>query len=253
MVLGLGDADGIGGAVAIVAALLAVVAIFWSVVAPTGPIASALGSLWSGITGAVGSLLGVTGTDAILFGGGAVGIAVAIWRASEAPSGEESTLWPLVALVSLASMGYVVLSDLSGFAATAMSLWWLPILLVVAYVGFVFVDERTMSGSGSSATTQTNRRVGNTAEEVANAGFGIVVAILGTAGAVAMAAMGALEVFGDLLAQFAGEASFLVVTALGYLGLGGSLPLDWIVPELSPAQFVAIAMIIGGLAIAFRR
>jgi fructose-1,6-bisphosphatase/inositol monophosphatase family enzyme len=254
MVLGLGNSNGLGTAVAIVAGLLAFVAVVWSAIgaATFGPrsVFGFFGSVWSALTGAFGTL---TGSDALLAGGGIVGLSVAVWRASEADSGEESTLWPLVALASMGAIGFVVLSDPSGAISAATSLWWVPVVAVLGYIGYVFVDERFQGGSGGTATNQTNRRVQGTAEEVSNAGIGMFVAILGTAAAVAMTIMSGLEVFGDLLAMFAGEAAYLVTVALGYLGIGGSLPGGWIVPDLSPAQFVAFALIIAGIAIAFRR
>jgi len=254
MVLGLGNADGLGTAAAIVGGLLAVVAVVWSAIGAatfgTGPVLRVFGSVWSGLTGAVGTL---TGADALLVGAGIVGLAVSVWQASEANSGEESTLWPLVSLASMGAIGYVVLSDPSGAISAATSLWWVPVLVVLAYIAYVFVDERFQGGSGGTATNQTNRRVQGTAEEVANAGIGMFVAILGTAAALAMTLMSGLELFGNVLAQFVGEAAYLATVVLGYLGFGGSLPGGWIVPDLSPAQFVAFALIIGGLAIAFRR
>jgi len=254
MVLGLGNADGLGTAAAIVGGLLAVVAVVWSAIGAatfgTGPFLRAFGSVWSGLTGGVGTL---TGADALLVGAGIVGLAISVWQAAEADSNEESTLWPLVSLASMGAIGYVVLSDPSGAISAATSLWWVPVLVVLAYIAYVFVDERFQGGSGGTATSQTNRRVQGTAEEVANAGIGMFVAILGTAAALAMTLISGLELFGDVLAVFAGEAAYLATVALGYLGYGGSLPGGWIVPDLSPAQFVAFALIIAGIAIAFRR
>jgi hypothetical protein len=250
------DSDSPIGSLAVLAGLAGVLAVLWAVASTTGTtgsITAALDSLWSGLTGAGGTLFGLTGMRELLVGGGVVAFAVAIWRASEADSGEESTLWPLVSLVAIAAIGYVVATDTAWFFGFIRSLWWVLIVVVVGYIAYVFVDERTSSSSGSSATKQTNRRVSDTSEEIATAGLGMFVAILATASALAMAVIGSVEIFGDLLAPFAGEVAYLATIALGYLGLGGSLPGGWIVPALGPVQFVAIAMIIGGLAIAFRR
>jgi hypothetical protein len=250
------DSDSPVGAAAVVAGLVGVLAVGYAVASATGTtgsITTALGGLWAGVMVAVDALLGRTGTRQLLVGGGVVAFLIAIWRASEADSGDESTLWPLMALVSIGAVGYVVAVHTAWFLGFLRSLWWVPIVVVVGYIGYVFVDERTSAGSSSSATTQTNRRVGDTTEELANAGLGMFVAILGTASAVAITVIGSVEIVGDLLAPFAGEVAYLGTVALGYLGLGGSLPYGWIVPDLGPAQFVAIAMIIGGLAIAFRR
>ena len=247
MALGLGNADGLGTAAAIVGGLLVVVAVVWSAIgtAVFGP---------GSVLEVFGSIIGtLTSSDALLAGGGLVGLAVSVWQASEAGSGEESTLWPLVSLASMAAIGFVVLSDPSGAISAATSLWWVPVVAVFGYIAYVFVDERFQGGSGGTATSQTNRRVQGTVEEVANAGIGMFVAILGTAGALAMTFISGLELFGDVLAMFAGEAAYLATVALGYLGYGGSLPGGWIVPDLSPAQFVAFALIIAGIAIAFRR
>jgi hypothetical protein len=117
----------------------------------------------------------------------------------------------------------------------------------------VFVAVRADGRSGSSAARGTRRRVESTAEEVGESATGLVVVILGTAAALAGTFIGSLEIFGDILAQFAGEAALLFVTLLGYLGIGGSIPGDGLVPSLTPTQFVAIALLFGGLAIAFRR
>jgi hypothetical protein len=241
---------------ALVAGLVGVLVVVWAAASATGStssITAALGSLWTGVMAAIAAVLGTAGTRQLLVGGGVVAFAVALWRASEADSGEESTLWPLMALAGVAAVGYVVAAHTAWFLGFLRSLWWVPIVAAIGYIGYVFVDERTSAGSGSSATTQTNRRVSDATEEIATAGLGMFVAILGTASAIAMTVIGGVEIFGDLLAPFAGELAYLGTVALGYLGLGGSLPYGWIVPDLGPAQFVAIAMIIGGLAIAFRR
>lgn len=197
----------------------------------------------------VGVLAGLASSSGVLFGLGAVGLAVAIWRASEAPNGEESIVWPLVALGSAAAIGFVVLSDPGGFIDSAISLWWVPLLALVAYIGFVYVSEQM---SGGSATKGTRRRVESTTEEIADAGVGMAIGIVGAASALAIGLMSGVELFGDALAPVAGEAAYLGAVALGYLGLGGSLPGSGLVPSLSPIQYVAMALIIGGLAIAFR-
>lgn len=233
-------------------AIVAVVGTFMGWPTGFGPLSDGFSTITGVVGGVWTSLTGFT-SDSVLVAVGLLGLGVSIWQASEADSGEESTLWPLISLLSMCAIGYVVLSDPSGAISAATSLWWVPVVAVLGYIGYVFVDERSQAGSGGTATNQTNRRVQGTAEEVANAGIGMFVAILGTAAAVAMTLMSGLELFGDVLAMFAGEAAYLATVALGYLGYGGSLPGGWIVPDLSPAQFVAFALIIAGIAIAFRR
>jgi hypothetical protein len=241
---------------ALVAGLVGVLAVVYAVASmtgSTGSITAVLDSLWTGIMAAVEVVLGTTGTRQLAVIGGVVAFAVALRQASEADSGEESRLWPLMALGGIAAVGYVVVAHTAWFVGFLRSLWWLPIVVFVGYVGYVFVDERTSAGSSSSATTGTSRRVSDTSDEIATAGLGLVVAILATASTLAITVIGGVEILGTLLKPFMGEVAYLATVALGYLGLGGSLPYGWIVPDLTPAQFVAIAMIIGGIAIAFRR
>lgn len=76
--------------------------------------------------------------------------------------------------------------------------------------------------------------------------FGVVVLGISVAVGLFTGAMSALGDLGDPLMQFAPEGAYLAVTAMGYVQLGGEFLGSWIIPEVSAAQFVGIAL---GMAI----
>jgi hypothetical protein len=212
---------------------------------------NALGGLWASVAGLWSSVTALASIEALLFGGGALALIVSVRQAVN--TDEETTVWPLVALGGAVAVGYVLFNTgIGGIADAVMAYWWAIPVAIAGYAAFAFVSERESAGSGQTANQWTARRVRRAGEDFGDASVGLLVGIFGAASAVALALVQGLELFGDVLAQFAGEAAYLGTIVLGYLGYGGDFPGAWLIPDLSPIQFVAIALIIGGLAIAFR-
>jgi hypothetical protein len=186
---------------------------------------------------------------------GAVMIWYAVRKAGDVTGDDEelSRFWLVVGTLGSLAVGFVVATDPLETLSRLASLWWVLVALVLAYLGWTFISAREERSSSGSAVRATRRQLDEVAEEAGETATGLIVIAFSTAATLAAAVLGGLDQFGDILVRIAGEVAYLVTIGLGYLGFGGSLPGGWIVPDLTPAQFAAIALIIGGLAIAIRR
>ena len=52
----------------------------------------------------------------------------------------------------------------------------------------------------------------------------------------------------DPLLGFADQGAYLLTVLIGYPTLGGEWRFDWLIPNLSPLQFVAITLLFGAIA-----
>jgi len=52
----------------------------------------------------------------------------------------------------------------------------------------------------------------------------------------------------DPLLGFADQGAYLLTVLIGYTSLGGEWRFDWLIPNLSPLQFVAITLLFGAIA-----
>lgn len=213
-------------------------------------VAFGLGMMSFDTSGAVSTAESILSGTSVVFVAGAIALVAGVWQAKDAD--ESNTVGPLVAFAGVIAMVYAVMNDPGGFVAALTEWWWLLPAAGVGYVALVFVSERGDASTASTAVEKTQKRVLNNANEAGQTGFGLVLGILSGATALAMAGLASLEVAGDILVGFATEIAYLATVGLGYLGVGGSIPGDQYIPALSPGQWLAVTLIIGGIAVAIK-
>lgn len=143
--------------------------------------------------------------------------------------------------------------SLEGAMDAARSFWWVLPLLVGGYVLFLYMGHRRNVASASTAIDRTQRSIQRNVSSRMEAAAGTVVLGFALAAAIVSGLFAGMSGLGDVLLMFAGEATYLVAVVVGYVQIGGELPyLGWVIPELSPRQWVAATLLLGALAIMVR-
>ncbi|WP_256403477.1 hypothetical protein [Halorubrum salinum] len=129
------------------------------------------------------------------------------------------------------------------------SLWWVPLLLLVGWFMFVYLQNRRKVASGTTALNRSQRDVRRAIESWSELGTAaIALAVTAVFAAISGFFTGAATLAEPLL-EFAGHGVYLLTVVIGYTNLGGEWRYGWVIPELSPLQFVAITLFLGAVAI----
>ena len=128
-------------------------------------------------------------------------------------------------------------------------LWWVPILLLVGWFMFVYLQNRRQVASGTTAINRSQRDVSRSIENISELGTAsIALAVTAVFAALSgfFAGVGSLA---DPLLGFADQGAYLLTVLIGYTSLGGEWRFDWLIPNLTPLQFVALTLLFGAVAI----
>lgn len=127
-------------------------------------------------------------------------------------------------------------------------------LILGGFLTVGYVIYRVRQSKRKYAKTDTAiRRAGSTIqddfERWSVAVFGSVVLAVSVAVGILTGASGALNDLGDPLMTIMPELAYVAMTSVGYVQLGGSFPGAWLIPDVTAAQWVGLALGLGILAI----
>lgn len=145
--------------------------------------------------------------------------------------------------------GWAIWTRFDTARAAVEELWYVPILLSLAWIAFVYFRHRQRVASASTAVDRTQRSIEREVADVSAVTVGFGVLILTFVVATVNGMLGALSAFGGPLSMWAGELGYVTVGYLGFLQLGGSGPGAGLVPGLTPMQWGFVVLVVGGLAL----
>jgi hypothetical protein len=126
-------------------------------------------------------------------------------------------------------------------------------VLFASWVVYVYLSNRRSASRRSTAIRRTQRNVGNTVENWAEAILGAVFVIAAIVLSVLSAGFEALGSLDQFLTPILDELAFWAITALGYVQLGGErLPGSQFIPSLNALQWVGIAVLLFAGVVVFR-
>lgn len=177
-------------------------------------------------------------------------------RAEDA-DGPRSPALQNVATVVQALAGGVALMTLWFLRETILTNRWTILvglgILFASWVTYVYLSNRQSASRRSTAIRRTQRNVGNTVENWAEAILGAVFVIVAIGLSVLSAGFEALGSLDQFLTPVLNELAFWVITALGYVQLGGErLPGSQFIPSLNALQWVGIAALLFAAVVVFR-
>lgn len=130
-----------------------------------------------------------------------------------------------------------------------LSLWWVPLLAIVGWFMFVYLQNRRQVASGTTALNRSQRDVKRAVESWSELGTAAIALAITAVFATLSGFFAGAGTLAEPLLEFAGHGVYLLTIVIGYTNLGGEWRYGWIIPDLSPLQFVAITLFLGAVAI----
>ena len=126
-------------------------------------------------------------------------------------------------------------------------------ILFASWIIYVYLSNRQSASRRSTAIRRTQRNVGNSVENWAEALLGAVFVVAAIGLSVLSAGFQAFGSMDQFITPILNEAAFWAITALGYIQLGGDrIPGSQFVPELNALQWVGIAALLFAAVVVFR-
>jgi hypothetical protein len=194
---------------------------------------------------------------ATLLGVGLIGFSI-VFRATQHREwgAEDNTLMDFAAAIRAAAFAgvaailfYFYRQSYESPRELVFDFWWVPILLLVGWFMFVYLQNRRQVASGTTAINRSQRDVSRAIEswsELGTASIALAVTAVFAAISGFFSGVGSLA---DPLLGFADQGAYLLTVFIGYVSLGGEWRYSWIIPDLSPLQFVALTLLFGAVAI----
>jgi len=129
-----------------------------------------------------------------------------------------------------------------------VELWWVPILLLVGWFMFVYLQNRRQVASGTTAINRSQRDVSRSIENISELGTASIALAVTAVFAALSGFFTGVGQLADPLLGFADQGAYLLTVLIGYTSLGGEWRFDWLIPNLTPLQFVAITLLFGAIA-----
>ena len=126
--------------------------------------------------------------------------------------------------------------------------WWVPILLLVGWFMFVYLQNRRQVASGTTAINRSQRDVSRSIENISELGTASIALAVTAVFAALSGFFAGVGQLADPLLGFADQGAYLLTVLIGYTSLGGEWRFDWLIPNLTPLQFVAITLLFGAIA-----
>ena len=203
------------------------------------------------------SLFGYTAGIATLLGVVLIAFAVVI-VAAESGTGEDGNGQALVSTAAAiraaafagvaAILFYFYRQSYASPRELVRDIWWIPLMLLVGWFMYVYLQNRRQVASGTTALNRSQRDASRAIEswsELGTASIALAVTAVFAALSGFFAGAGQLA---DPLLGFADQGAYLLTVLIGYTTLGGAWRFDWLIPNLSPLQFVAITLLFGAIA-----
>ena len=130
-----------------------------------------------------------------------------------------------------------------------LDLWWVPILLLVGWFMFVYLQNRRQVASGTTAINRSQRDVSRSIENISELGTASIALAVTAVFAALSGFFAGVGQLADPLLGFADQGAYLLTVLIGYTSLGGEWRFDWLIPNLTPLQFVALTLLFGAVAI----
>ena len=130
-----------------------------------------------------------------------------------------------------------------------VELWWVPILLLVGWFMFVYLQNRRQVASGTTAINRSQRDVSRSIENISELGTASIALAVTAVFAALSGFFSGIGSLADPLLGFADQGAYLLTVLNGYTSLGGQWRYSWIIPKLNPLQFVALTLLFGAVAI----
>lgn len=204
------------------------------------------------------SLFGYTAGIATILGVVLIAFAVVI-VAAESGTDEEGngeTLASVSALIrasafagAAAILFYFYRQSYESPRELVLDLWWVPILLLVGWFMFVYLQNRRQVASGTTAINRSQRDVSRSIENISELGTASIALAVTAVFAALSGFFAGVGQLADPLLGFADQGAYLLTVLIGYTSLGGEWRYSWIIPDLSPLQFVALTLLFGAVAI----
>ena len=204
------------------------------------------------------SLFGYTAGIATILGVVLIAFAVVI-VAAESGTDEEGngeTLASVSALIrasafagAAAILFYFYRQSYQSPRELVFDLWWVPILLLVGWFMFVYLQNRRQVASGTTAINRSQRDVSRSIENISELGTASIALAVTAVFAALSGFFTGVGQLADPLLGFADQGAYLLTVLIGYTSLGGEWRFDWLIPNLTPLQFVALTLLFGAVAI----
>jgi len=203
------------------------------------------------------SLFGYTAGIATILGVVLIAFAVVIVAAESGTDedGNGETLASVSALIrasafagAAAILFYFYRQSYQSPRELVFDLWWVPILLLVGWFMFVYLQNRREVASGTTAINRSQRDVGRSIENISELGTASIALAVTAVFAALSGFFTGIGQLADPLLGFADQGAYLLTVLIGYVSLGGEWQYAWLIPDLSPLQFVAITLLFGAIA-----
>jgi len=103
--------------------------------------------------------------------------------------------------------------------------------------------------SGTTAINRSQRDVSRSIENISELGTASIALAVTAVFAALSGFFTGVGQLADPLLGFADQGAYLLTVLIGYTSLGGEWRFDWLIPNLTPLQFVALTLLFGAVAI----
>lgn len=125
-------------------------------------------------------------------------------------------------------------------------------VLFVSWVVYVYLRNRQRTARRSTAIDRTQRNVGDSVENWTQFLTGAAIVVASIALSIVSGVFSSVGQLDQFLTPILNELSFVGLTLLGYVQLGGEFWGSAWVPELNALQWLGVALLIGAFAVVFR-
>jgi len=134
--------------------------------------------------------------------------------------------------------------------------WTIAVGIAIVFLSFVvytYLQNRRSASRRSTAVRRTQRNLSSSVESWVEAIVGAVFVVVAIVLSVVSGLFNSIGALDQFITPILNEIAFWGITLLGYIQLGGDrIPGSWLVPEMSPLQWVGLAAALFAAVLVFR-
>lgn len=135
--------------------------------------------------------------------------------------------------------------------AALRELWFIPIILVMGWMTYVYLRHRQQVATSSTAVDRTQRSIKREVNDISEVTVGVGVLIVTFVLAMVNGIFTAASGLGEPLSLVAGELGYSLVTLVGASQLGLDFPFSGLIPSLDAWQWIVFAAVVGFIVLAW--